>query len=204
MKLLHYVALFLGAAAATPLEVSPQALAADVKIRSISAVGSGCPLGHAYATIDASGTIFDIAFDNYVVEVGPGTSSSDARKNCRVTLNIEYPQGLTFSIIDTTFSGYAGLASGQRGTCRASYSFSGSQQSTAAQMTISGPADQNYEMNKSVDVISWSPCGDFSAIMNVNSEIRIAPITTPNKGVMTVDSFDGRLHVKFATNWRRC
>ena len=60
------------------------------------------------------------------------------------------------------------------------------QQSTSAEMSLQGPTDQNYDMNKSVGVTSWSPCGDFSAIMNVNSEIRIAPITTTKKGIMTV------------------
>jgi len=95
MKFLAHLALFLGVATANPLvAIAPRAQ--DVKIRSVSAVGSGCPLGHAYATIDASGTIFDVAFDDYIVQVGPGTSSSDARKNCRVTLNIEFPKGMSY------------------------------------------------------------------------------------------------------------
>ena len=30
-----------------------------------------------------------------------------------------------FSVVDTTFNGFAALAAGQTGTCRAAYSFSG-------------------------------------------------------------------------------
>jgi hypothetical protein len=84
---------FLGLAAAAPLEAFAP-LPNEVKIVGISAIGSGCPVGHAFATVDSTGTIFDVAFDQYVVETGPNTSASDARKNCRVSLNIEFPQGL--------------------------------------------------------------------------------------------------------------
>ncbi|KEZ42281.1 hypothetical protein SAPIO_CDS6142 [Scedosporium apiospermum] len=195
--------LFLGLAAAAPLEAFAP-LPNEVKIVGISAIGSGCPVGHAFATVDSTGTIFDVAFDQYVVETGPNTSASDARKNCRVSLNIEFPQGLQFSVVDTTFSGYASLASGQTGTCRAAYSFSGGGGSVAAQKTIRGPVDTNYEMNEKVDLITWSPCGDYTAILNVNSEVRITPTSSTSRGLMTVDSFDGRLHVQFAAYWRSC
>lgn len=85
--------LFSSLAAAVPLEaVAPEPGA--VRIVSVSAIGSGCPAGHAFATVDSTGTIFDVAFDQYVVEVGPGSTASDARKNCRVSLNIDFPQGL--------------------------------------------------------------------------------------------------------------
>lgn len=85
--------LFSTLAAAAPLEaVAPDP--GDVRIVSVSAIGSGCPAGHAFATVDSTGTIFDVAFDQYIVEVGPGLTASDARKNCRVSLNIEFPQGL--------------------------------------------------------------------------------------------------------------
>ncbi|CAI4219325.1 unnamed protein product [Parascedosporium putredinis] len=147
--------------------------ASDVKIVGISAIGSGCPAGHAFATVDSTGTIFDVAFDQ-------------------------------FSVVDTTFSGYASLAAGQTGTCRAAYSFSGGGASVAAQKTIRGPVETNYEMNEKVDIITWSQCGDYTAILNVNSEVRISPTSSTSKGLMTVDSFDGRLHVQFMASWRRC
>lgn len=41
-------------------------------------------------------------------------------------------------------------------------------------------------MNEKVDIISWSLCGDHTAILNVNSEVRISPQTSRDKGLMTV------------------
>jgi hypothetical protein len=55
------------------------------------------------------------------------------------------------------------------------------------QKSIKGPVEANYEMNEAVEVISWSTCGDHTAILNVNSEIRIAPQSSKEKGMMTVN-----------------
>lgn len=65
----------------------------EVKILNVTAIGSGCPAGHAYVNVDATASIFDVAFDEYIVAVGPGTSVSDSRKNCRISINLEFPSG---------------------------------------------------------------------------------------------------------------
>jgi len=93
MKFLS-AALFIGTAAAAPALAVPAAPAAsDVKIIGVTAIGTGCPAGSAYVTLDATGTIFDVAFDSYVASVGPGNLPADARKNCRVSINLQFPQG---------------------------------------------------------------------------------------------------------------
>jgi hypothetical protein len=91
------------------------------------------------------------------------------------------------------------------------------------QKDISGQYENNYELRAGVGVESWSRCGDHTAVLNVNSEIRINPASSNKKGQMTVsrilnpssdcaeliicqqvDAFDGRLHVKFQAKWRSC
>jgi hypothetical protein len=65
----------------------------EIKIINVTAIGSGCPAGHAYVNVDATGTIFDVAFDEYIVSAGPGSSVSDSRKNCRISINLQFPSG---------------------------------------------------------------------------------------------------------------
>lgn len=65
----------------------------DIKIVNVTAIGSGCPAGHAYVNVDATGTIFDVAFDEYIVTAGPGSSPSNSRKNCRISINLQFPAG---------------------------------------------------------------------------------------------------------------
>lgn len=87
--------LFAGLAAALPADnlVAPSPAISDVRIIDITAIGSGCPAGHAFVNVDATGTIFDVAFDEYIVSVGPGSSAADSRKNCRISINLEFPSG---------------------------------------------------------------------------------------------------------------
>ncbi|KAM7211328.1 protein of unknown function (DUF4360) domain containing protein, partial [Rhypophila decipiens] len=203
---------FIGAVAAFPasqggniVDIPPAPNATDIKILGVNAIGSGCPAGHAYLTIDATGTIFDVAFDEYYVSVGPESPVSDGRKNCRVSINLQFPEGLSMSIIETRFIGYASLSEGQTGTCRAGYTFSGdNSQEVVFQKNLVAPYEDNYSMLAGVGTQSWSKCGATTAVLNVNSEIRINPITSPTKGLITVDSFDGSIHLLFTANYRLC
>jgi hypothetical protein len=60
------------------------------------------------------------------------------------------------------------------------------QKQSVATKYIDGPVEMNYEMHQQVDIVTWSQCGDSSAILNVNSEVRVTPVNTPSKGSMTV------------------
>jgi len=88
-----------GAAIAAVIQPDRRTLSAEapapneIKIVNITAIGSGCPAGHAFVNVDATGTIFDVAFDKYIVSAGPGSSVSDSRKNCRISINLSFPAG---------------------------------------------------------------------------------------------------------------
>ncbi|KAK4142199.1 uncharacterized protein C8A04DRAFT_38453 [Dichotomopilus funicola] len=198
--------LFIGAASAVVIPSPRDTLGfvapapGDIKILNVTAIGSGCPAGHAFVNVDATGTIFDVAFDEYIVSAGPGSSVSDSRKNCRISINLQFPSGYQFSVIETRFTGYASLSEGQTGTCRAGYTFSGdSTQEVVFQKNIAAPYEDNYNMIAGVGIESYSRCGGTTAILNVNSEIRITPISTPYRGTMTV-----RNPYKVTLVWRRC
>jgi hypothetical protein len=77
----------------SPLVVPPSPQDVGVKILNITATGTGCPQGSSIINLDSTGTIFDVAFDQYVVTVGPSSSAADSRKNCRVSINLSFNQG---------------------------------------------------------------------------------------------------------------
>lgn len=77
---------------------APAAAAAPKNVRVIGAsvLGSGCPHGTAEVKADASNTVFDIRLSDYVVQSGPNTAASDWRKNCKLTLNLQYDAGFQY------------------------------------------------------------------------------------------------------------
>lgn len=97
MRFLALVATFIGLAAAVPApEPAPVSKPSKVKIRGVSLLGSGCPAGTADVQVDATGTLFEATFSAYEVQTGPGTMAIDWRKNCKLTLNMEFDSGFQY------------------------------------------------------------------------------------------------------------
>ena len=65
----------------------------QVKIIGISLLGSGCPAGSADVQIDVTGSLFEATFSQYEVQTGPRTSPVDWRKNCKLTINMQFDPG---------------------------------------------------------------------------------------------------------------
>lgn len=96
MYLATILTLFLGLAAATPLTAEPRAAPSKVKINGISLLGTGCPPGSADMQVDATGALFEATFSAYEVQSGPGTMATDWRKNCKLTMNMEFDSGFQY------------------------------------------------------------------------------------------------------------
>ncbi len=85
-------------AAAAPGLVVPRDVPSTVRVLGISLLGSGCPAGSADVQIDATKTLIEVTFSEYIIQTGPGTRASDWRKNCKLTMNMEFDQGFQYDI----------------------------------------------------------------------------------------------------------
>jgi hypothetical protein len=73
--------------------------------------------------ITADGFVF--SFDRFVATVGPSVEVAEKRKFCTLTVELDFPEGFSFSVADVDFRGFADLGAGIVGTQRASYYFAG-------------------------------------------------------------------------------
>ncbi|PHH85608.1 hypothetical protein CDD83_171 [Cordyceps sp. RAO-2017] len=200
MRFLAGLAALVGLAAAGPAAGDRPS---RVKIHGISLLGSGCPAGSADVQIDATGTLFEATFSTYEVQTGPGTQAIDWRKNCKLTLNMEFDHGFQFSVIDTDMIGFAEIPAGARGQCVNTFSFTG----TGARhvdyaIKLPGKYSGSFDLQSRPGILSWSPCGGSTAIMNMNTACNISPTHLP--ALIAVDHISGKLTVKFAVQWRSC
>jgi Domain of unknown function (DUF4360) len=60
-----------------------------------------------------------------VAQVGSTINASENRKNCQINLLLNYPQGFTYTVMNTQFRGYADIPTGYTGLQSATYYFSG-------------------------------------------------------------------------------
>lgn len=179
---------------------------AGVTIRGIAYAGSGCPAGSVAENISNDAKALTLLFDSYVAEVGPGVPFSEQRKNCQIAVDLQFPSGWSFSIIDVDYRGYASLEPGVIGTQKASYYFQGQSRTGNLQTNLYGPVTKDYHIRDTlgVDAQVWSPCG-ASRALNINSQVRVDNSrNTRARGVMTLDSVDAQITHVYGLQWRRC
>ncbi|KYK57519.1 hypothetical protein DCS_04529 [Drechmeria coniospora] len=201
MRFLTILAPLLGLAAAAPntAAVAPK----KVRVRGVSLLGSGCPAGTANVQVDATGSLFEATFSAYEVQTGPGTRASDWRKNCKLTLNMEFDAGYQFTILDTDMIGFAEIPKGARGQCTNTFSFTGSAaRHVDYAISLPGKYSGNFNLQSRPGIESWSDCGGSTAILNMNTACNISPTHLP--ALIAVDHISGKLTVKFAVKWRYC
>ena len=177
-----------------------------VRVRSISYAGSGCPAGSVAENISLDKQAFTLLFDSYIAEVGPGVPVREKRKNCQLLVDLDFPQGWTYTVMDVDYRGYVSIERGVTAEQSSAYYFQGQGQSGTLETKIKGEKDDDYHLRDLVGLsaLVWAPCGARRAL-NINTQIQVD--NSANKraaGLMTVDSVDGQLTQIFHLKWERC
>jgi len=213
MHLSKVLPFFAGLAAALPTDetMSPRATLAggpsnsEVQFGSVAFAGSGCPAGSVSGQLSTDLTTITLLYSKFIAQSGSGLSATENRKNCQLNVKIKYPSGWQFSVFKADYRGYAALKSGDTGTCKATYYFSGDSQQVSSTLTIRGPYDDNYQKTDQFGVTStvWSPCG-VEGLLNINSEVRISAAQSSNSNLLTVDSTDLSFKQIHHLQWQKC
>jgi len=177
-----------------------------VTIKGVAYGGSGCPQNSLGEYISQDQTTFTLIFDSFFAQTGPGTTPSEGREACQINLELDYPSGFQYSILSTTYRGYAALDSRVTGTLSALYYFSGAnQQQVQTQTVFQGPTDQSFTASSNVGIASvvWSPCG-AELPLNIKTSLSVFS-TNPNaKGLLEDDTLDGDIQFVTGVQWQRC
>lgn len=177
-----------------------------VRVRSISYAGTGCPAGSVAENVSPDRQAFTLLFDSYVAEVGPGVPLSAKRRNCQLNVDLDFPNGWSFTIFTVDYRGYISLERNVTGLQQSKYYFQGSAATGTLKSQFTGPRDQDYQIRDTLGVSAeiWSPCGARRSL-NINTEVRLDNSrNTRGAGLMTLDSIDGQLKHVYGIKWRRC
>jgi len=212
MKSLAFLAPAL--AMATPI-LNPQATSdnpdpKDIQIVSATWSGNGCPSNSVSTSISPDRTVITFGFDSFQTYIGPGIAPQENNKNCALHLNLKYPGGFQFAVVDSTYHGFALLEEGVTGSFFSTYFFSqDAAATTSTRTTITGGgvwADgQVYTKADSVPTASliFSPCG-ASGILNINNRISLRSTNTDAFGSITDDDATIAFTQQLNLNWRNC
>ncbi|KAK4224355.1 hypothetical protein QBC38DRAFT_18289 [Podospora fimiseda] len=215
---MKYAAFLLPAlAAASPVAqvVAPDGWAdapdpTKIQIVSASFSGNGCPQGSVSTTISPDKTVVTFGFDRFQTYIGPGFNPTEKTKNCQLHLNLKYPTGFQFAVVESTYHGYAQLDKGITGTFYSTYYFSqDAKATTTTQTSIAGggiwASGQVYTKADRIPTASYiySPCG-ANGILNVNNRIALTSTNSSAAGEITNDDATVAFTQQVNLMWRAC
>jgi len=179
-----------------------------IKIDVVSVNGSGCPAGTAAVAVSPDNTAFTVTYSNYLAQVGPGATSTDWRKNCQLSVNVQVPSGFTYAVAQADYRGFASLARGATATQQANYYFQGMSQTAYRSHSFSGPLADDWQTTDTTDIASYSyaPCGERK-YLNINTDLRVKAGTSNTRtttSFMAMDSTDGSISTLYHFAWKRC
>ena len=114
------------------------------------------------------------------------------RKNCQILVNLDFPQGWTYTIARMDYRGFYSLSAGATGTQQATYYFQGSAQQASLRTNFVGPTQGNYVFSDTLglNALVWAPCGARVGV-NINTSL-LAQVSSPSAfAYLTTDSADG-------------
>ncbi|KAI8892106.1 hypothetical protein BC833DRAFT_662638 [Globomyces pollinis-pini] len=162
----------------------------QVYVKGITYGGTGCPQNTVSVAMAEDRKTFTLIFDQFVAASGPGTTVKDTRKNCQINVQLQYPQGFSYTINNIDYRGYVNVPAGVTAIQKANYYFSGQTAQIASQTKFVGPQAKDYTTSDRIDVAAlvWSPCGAVAA-GNVNAQVRLEGDFSKSAQI-TVDSID--------------
>lgn len=177
----------------------------NVYINKIVYGGNGCPQGTVSELISPDKQSFTLLMDEYIAEIGPYVDRKQNRKSCQIGVELVVPAGWSYSVATIDYRGFADLDQGVTGQQVASYYFQGQGKTGQFASNISGRYNSDYHFRDTIGLNAqvWSPCGQTRAL-NIKSEVRLATRNRNAQGVMTIDSVDGAVAMKYGLVWRRC
>ncbi|KAK3290304.1 uncharacterized protein B0H64DRAFT_378833 [Chaetomium fimeti] len=182
----------------------------DIQIVAATFSGNGCPQGSVSTNISPDKTVITFGFDKFQTYIGPGISPIERSKNCQLHLSLKYPGGFQFSVLESTYHGYAQLEKGVTGNFYSTYYFSqDAQATTTTQTSISGGGiweqGQVYTKADQIPTASYifSPCG-ANGILNINNRIALTSSNSSASGLITDDDATVAFTQQVNIAWRSC
>ncbi|KAH8592997.1 hypothetical protein B0O99DRAFT_628600 [Bisporella sp. PMI_857] len=193
-------------ALATPLK---RAATPQITILGAETSGTGCPQGTVSSSFSPDGTVVTFGFDAFVAYIGPNAKQSEKSKACQIHLNLKYPGGFQFAVVEAVYHGYARLDAGVTGTFLSTYYFSqDASRSTTTRSSITGKdwlSGNVYTKEDQVPTTAtiWSPCGD-TGLLNINNRIALTSTSSSASGELSDDDATVRFTQQLHVSWKPC
>ncbi|MDC3952418.1 DUF4360 domain-containing protein [Polyangium jinanense] len=203
-KTLARVLFGLGLSALFAPAVAEAEVPPEVSLRSVTALGTGCPLGSVRAIVANDGQHIALADGALSASAGPGVPPSEQRVFCQVILDLDHTPGYSYAVTNEYgFRGHAELDAGVTATLDVERYFTGELGENPIQTTLRGPFADRFVVREPQGAVGpFSPCG-AQRPLNIRTAVNVSTLGNP--------SGSGRIRLTPAwgvqilrLHWRRC
>lgn len=179
-----------------PMDGATGAQIENITIDVVNFAGSGCSPGTAVAAISPDAEAVTLIYSEYLVETGQ-------QRNCTVTMQINIPGGLTYSIISADYYGFKKMSVGSNATLWTSYRFAGGGAVTGTKSLAgaTGPEGSNWQTHDETAALAWSLCGQDRYFV---ASSRLTMGSAPAADYINMDSTDVEFSTVFQLQWLSC
>lgn len=178
-----------------------------VGISGASYTGDGCPQGSARVVVSQDSQALTVIFDRFLAYQGPGISHQEAKRDCRLEVELIYPEGWRPTIASVHYRGFAQLSENTFGKQLSKYRFGGRPFMKPSHMLLKGDymgdyfkADESGHTPR-----GWAKCGRSEHI-SIETSIQVGgPQFAP--AYLSIDSLDQEAREtrqEYRLLWERC
>ncbi len=179
----------------------------EVYIKRITWAGSGCADSSSVGSnISPDAKAFTLSFSSFIAEVGPGIPNGFSKSKCKITIDLRFPSGWSYTLFSVDYRGEVALDVGVIGTLSSYYYFqSQANNGTLLSSNIEGELFSDFYRRDSLSITeyNWSPCGKNRAL-NIEAETSVESSDPEAAGAFFLDSIDGELSHVYGIQWQRC
>lgn len=182
----------------------------QIAIKNVTVSGTGCPafVDTPYWTATRPGgpaDYFEVLFNDFVVSKGNNIPIGESRKQCTISVDVNIPQGFSFSLINVAWEGYGDIPAGYLGMQTASYQFPQFSNRAVARTRRTGPFVGNWYRDDQIAVRAsvWSPCG-LEVPFHIKADMQLRGFNANRQALMTTDQVTGVIRQIWGVRWRRC
>lgn len=179
----------------------------EVSISKITWAGNGCADSTAVGSnLSEDAKAFTLTFNSFYAEIGPTIPNGFSSSKCKVSIDLSFPSGWSYTLFSVDYRGYAILDENVVGTLSSDYYFQ-TQSNSAVNFTsqVPGEMDDYFYRQDTIGIneFNWSPCNK-SRSLNIDSEVSVESDDDNAEGAFFIDSIDGELSHVYGIKWQRC
>lgn len=178
--------------------------------------GDGCDMDNVTVSLSPEAQDLSFLFDSYVAEIGPASENplrKELVKNCRITIDLDVPQGWQMAFKSVDYRGYASLPqSGSSAFHRLSVLPQGAPIVSLREVSMVGPMNDDYYLKAVISParLTWSQCMSGRTQIQIYSQLGVrlnqrAPALRVDEALTIVlDSSDLSVKQNLGVEWRTC